>query len=130
MYTQCPICGNVFEKTTANQKYCGESCARKGRNALESKRQKLYRKNPEGSELICKFCGKKYKPTSNNQKYCSQICGVKFRAGVPKPNQKRKKTIDDTLREMRKSNYSGSYGKYESEKYMMKTKGEKSSCRQ
>ena len=130
MYIQCPICGNIFEKTAANQKYCSKNCARKGRNALEIKRQKLYRKNPEGSRLICNFCGKKYKPASNNQKYCSQICGEKFRAGVPIPRRKPKKTIDDTLREMQKSNYIGSYGKYESKQYMLKMKGEKNSCKQ
>lgn len=61
----CPVCGDEFAPTTANQRYCTKDCAAAARRAYQSR---------PAVELICPVCGKSFVKHHGQQKYCTPEC--------------------------------------------------------
>jgi 5-methylcytosine-specific restriction endonuclease McrA len=59
----CHWCGNMFEGTKINQKYCNEICRKKG----------WYSKQPD-YKINCLQCGNPFESKNENVKFCSTYC--------------------------------------------------------
>ena len=73
----CVVCGNKFESTSGNQKYCSPECTKKGKNAVRQLRRLAKRKTP--LKRNCDYCGVEFKPINYIQRFCSLSCREKFK---------------------------------------------------
>ncbi len=92
---KCAYCGNEFEKTNCNKKYCSEACYKTAKcKRHEPKRKfKIYDKE-------CSICGNKFQTTDYRTKYCSRKCvaisQTKF-LDIPTCLESASRKIDKTL---------------------------------
>lgn len=116
-YAECPICSLVFPKKQARQRYCSPKCSGKAKKTRDSVYIKGYVENVLKTE--CRYCGKIFKRRASAQLYCSPQCKKANAADKPKSEGKAH-SIDDTIAQMKKEGFKGSYGQYVALKYMSK----------
>ena len=76
---KCAICGNEFESSRLNAKYCSPECRARAYSdmALECYRRKKAGVQPKKHDYApkkCAVCGKEFKPHSSSQLTCSSEC--------------------------------------------------------
>lgn len=79
----CEICGDEYEPTRSNQKYC-KACGKNPEGARQHyARAEFINRIHAGDlhpdhEIVCKECGRKF-VSSYNRSFCSAVCSEKHR---------------------------------------------------
>ena len=79
---ECAWCGEAFQATRPNKRYCCASCGKKANRRLYY----LRHGNRERGPFECAFCGSEYTTTRSlgeGEKYCSRECAYEHKRATP-----------------------------------------------
>lgn len=68
----CPVCGENFNVTYENRKYCSQNCRKQKVKENSRERYRACQRKLEKKE--CAYCGNEFFPTNTSQIYCSPDC--------------------------------------------------------
>jgi len=68
----CPVCGENFNATYENRKYCSQNCRKQ--KVKENSRERYREIHGKLETKQCAHCGEAFLPKNGNQIYCSYKC--------------------------------------------------------